>query len=254
VSRRRTEPVERRRAYDASGRRADAEERRRRVIEAAEILFLERGYGETSIAAIAEAAGVSPQFVYAEFDSKAGVLVRIAESAIVETTEDAGPLRDQAAVVPVLQPGLAPGTRIAMMAAIGTGVHERSGRVIRLMDSVAGADDAVRQQDSRLLDGSVADCILGLQAFAPGELRTDLTIQRMGEIVSTVGGFRTYATLVFDHGWSPREFEAWLAETFRRLLLSDPATTEGLADLPAEPRRANKRGRPPHTASGPSRR
>ena len=63
-----------RRSYDASRRQADAVDRRRRVIDAAEELFLSVGYGTTSINEIARAADVSPQMIYASFGSKAGIL------------------------------------------------------------------------------------------------------------------------------------------------------------------------------------
>src|SRR5262245_45287359 len=63
-----------RRRYDSSRRQAQAEERRRRVIEAAIELFLEQGYGPTTIDQIAKAADVSPQSVYATFEGKAGIL------------------------------------------------------------------------------------------------------------------------------------------------------------------------------------
>jgi hypothetical protein len=50
-------PVKRR--YDAHGRRARADEARRRVLDAARRLFLDRGYAATTVAAVAADAGVS---------------------------------------------------------------------------------------------------------------------------------------------------------------------------------------------------
>src|SRR4051794_11593353 len=83
------------RRYDASGRQAEADERRRRVVEAGRELFLEQGYGATSIKAIAEAAGVSAPTVYAQFESKAGILARIVDVALAGDHEESGLARER---------------------------------------------------------------------------------------------------------------------------------------------------------------
>jgi hypothetical protein len=54
-----TQEVKERRRYDASRRRAAAQETRRAIVEAARRLFLERGFSATTMGAIAAAAGTS---------------------------------------------------------------------------------------------------------------------------------------------------------------------------------------------------
>ena len=66
------EPVKR--EYDASSRRAAAEQTRERICAAAEVLFLRDGYARTSIRAVAKAAGVSEATVYLAFPGKAALL------------------------------------------------------------------------------------------------------------------------------------------------------------------------------------
>ena len=62
------------RTYRSTLRADQARETRRRVREAADALFLERGYVATSMNDIAAAAGVSRQTVFSAFGSKAGLL------------------------------------------------------------------------------------------------------------------------------------------------------------------------------------
>src|SRR3954451_2289486 len=62
------------RGYRSPLRDAQAAATRVRVIEAASALFLERGYGATSIDAIAEAAGVSRATVFATVGSRPALL------------------------------------------------------------------------------------------------------------------------------------------------------------------------------------
>src|SRR3954454_15983238 len=69
------ESVKRRR-YDSSRRRAQANETRSAVVRAARDLFVEQGYGRTSMADIAARAGVSVETIYAAFGNKATLLHR----------------------------------------------------------------------------------------------------------------------------------------------------------------------------------
>ena len=62
------------RRYDSTRRQAQARATRLRIIEAATDLFVTHGYAATSIAAIADAADVAPQTIYAAFGTKAGLL------------------------------------------------------------------------------------------------------------------------------------------------------------------------------------
>src|SRR5690348_10991441 len=70
------------RAYDASGRRAQARARRRAVVLAAGELFERDGFRATTIAAIAAHAGVSAESIYKGFGSKAALAKAVFDVAI----------------------------------------------------------------------------------------------------------------------------------------------------------------------------
>ncbi|MDO9175463.1 MAG: helix-turn-helix domain-containing protein, partial [Actinomycetota bacterium] len=55
---------------------------RRAVLDAARTLFLERGYGATTIEAISNAAGVPQATVYRLFSSKPGILKGLLDTSI----------------------------------------------------------------------------------------------------------------------------------------------------------------------------
>ena len=59
------------RGYDMSNRRRQAAETRRRIIDAAYGLFIQRGYGKSTLSDIAARAGVAVETVYAAFGNKA---------------------------------------------------------------------------------------------------------------------------------------------------------------------------------------
>src|SRR5690554_668857 len=82
----------RKRPYDARRRRERAEAERaatrRKVIEAARKLFLERGYVATTMSAIATEAGVAMQSVYSAGKSKADLLHLVVDLAVAGDHDD----------------------------------------------------------------------------------------------------------------------------------------------------------------------
>src|SRR5689334_8695718 len=71
-----------RRPYRSVRRREQAEETREKVLAAAASLFQERGYEGTSIAAIADAAGVSQETVYGRFRNKRALIGELLMRAV----------------------------------------------------------------------------------------------------------------------------------------------------------------------------
>ena len=71
------------RAYNSPSRREQAARTRQRILDAAAELFIEQGYGATSVRAIAEAAQVAADTVYATFGSKGRLLTALIDSRLV---------------------------------------------------------------------------------------------------------------------------------------------------------------------------
>ena len=66
--------VKPRKRYQSPLRQEQARQTRLRILDAAEVLFTERGYGAATVDGIASAAGVASDTVYATFGSKRGIL------------------------------------------------------------------------------------------------------------------------------------------------------------------------------------
>src|SRR5579872_6659259 len=71
-----------RRRYDSPRRREQAAATRQAVVAAARQLFERDGYPATSIAAVAKAATVTPRTIYLGFETKAGLLRAVWNSAL----------------------------------------------------------------------------------------------------------------------------------------------------------------------------
>src|SRR5260370_7256826 len=79
------------RSYDTRGRQASEHETRRRILAAARRLFLKRGYASTSMAAIADAAGVSVETIYLSIGGKASLVRYLVETPLSGTNEPVPP-------------------------------------------------------------------------------------------------------------------------------------------------------------------
>src|SRR3954453_23013384 len=77
------------RAYRSPRRREQARLTRQHILEAAQELFSATGYATTTIAQIADEAGVAVQTVYAVFGTKRAILVAILETRVVGADDDA---------------------------------------------------------------------------------------------------------------------------------------------------------------------
>src|SRR5260370_35424863 len=79
-----------RRRYDSTLRQEQARQTRARILDAAQKLFAERGYANTSMEAIARAAGVATDTVYASFQSKPGLLHKLLDVRVGGDEEPVG--------------------------------------------------------------------------------------------------------------------------------------------------------------------
>lgn len=74
----------RKRSYNSTIRRKQAEDTRERIAQAADELIKQNGYEQTTIGAIADKAGVATQTVYAIFGSKQGILMYLLKQTMRE--------------------------------------------------------------------------------------------------------------------------------------------------------------------------
>jgi AcrR family transcriptional regulator len=214
-----TEHVKGRRRYSSEVRTAQAAATRHAVLEAARELFTEHGYAGTSIAAIAERAGVAVDTVYAAAGRKPALLRELVESA-VSGTDQAVPAQQRDYVIRFRAASSA-GEKIAIYAAAVSAIGIRMAPIHRALAEAAVTDsacaalraeiDARRANNMRLLAADLRET---------GELRPDLTDDEVADIVWSMNAAEYRALLVGARGWTAERFGAWLADAWTRLLLA----------------------------------
>jgi AcrR family transcriptional regulator len=214
-----------------SGRRTrKAQLTRRRVLDAAQALFVRDGYAVTTIAAIAEAADVAVQTVYAVFANKRNLLTELLAYRVTGDDQDI-PLTDRddwRAMMAERDPE----HQLGMLAAIATRIGDRMGALYEVMAGAAGADREIAalfraQQDSRHRD----QARLARSLSRRGCLRPGLSERRATDIMWALANPTTHRALVGERGWTPEEYQRWLAELLACGLLPQTPLAEAGGDL-----------------------
>lgn len=205
-----------RRRYDTSGRQKDAALRRRRMLDAAHELFLEQGYGATSIEQIAQRAATSAQTVYAAFGNKAGVLRKVIDVAIAGDDADVQALeRPEAVAVLTVDDPTALFQGVARLAAAA---HRRSGELVYLVERVAGTDPQLETLRTDLREQLRVDAARIIDAIPAHLRRDDLPREHLIDVSLLTGDARTWYSLVVERGWTDEQYVEWFADSMRRTL------------------------------------
>ncbi|HEX5148240.1 MAG TPA: helix-turn-helix domain-containing protein [Candidatus Limnocylindrales bacterium] len=203
-------------------RRERARATRARVLDAARELFGERGYGATTIDAIAARADVSPETIYAAFGNKRAVLSGLVDVSVAGGVGAAAVLEQDWVQDLRDEPDLR--RRIRILATNGRAILERRAAVDEIVRGAASADPEIAALRDRGKTQRYAGQreLLALVAGTAG-LRAGLTLGVAADVLYAIGSPETYGLLVVERGWSGARFERWYAETIERLLFA-PST------------------------------
>ena len=195
---------------DLTHRQRQALETQRLIVEAAKTLFLEQGYAPTTIQAIAERAGVAVSTVYAIFTNKRGLL-----KAIRETWHLTSQARD---IYRRATQESDPARRLELYAHANRRQWETGAEMIAIYTSAAAVDLDASAELQSALSGRRKNISAWLAETAP-LLRADLSLEQICAIHLALTRAEVYQELVEVWGWTPGQYEAWLAETLQQQFL-----------------------------------
>jgi len=199
------------RRYSSPARRDQRNRTQLAILQAAEAVFKERGYGAATMQSVADSAGVSLPTVYLYFRSKPDLVRSLAE--LVTSSADLSVERVLAE------------TDANRQLEIGAGIlrtlHERSEVVADILRTASAADPKLSREWQRWQDRHLAAVRAVAQSLANrGALRRDLDVRSATDVLYTIGGPETFRQLVRERGWTAERYERWLVEAGQRLLLS----------------------------------
>ena len=206
---RKTAPPPAKRAYNSTRRSAQAAQTRDDVVHAAIELFGERGWAGTTLAAIAERAGVAVETVYKAVGAKAALLRLAMDVAVAGDTEPI-PFADRPEAR-ALGEG-AEDERIARGIGIVATIHERSAGVWLATLEASSKDDDVDGWRREIERNRRLDVARSTERIFGRPLDDELVT-----LLWVLYGPETYLKLVRDEGRSREEYEAYLLSVTRRL-------------------------------------
>lgn len=212
-----TRPVKRN--YDAGGRRALAQQRRRRILDAATALFGEHGYQGTTMSAIAERAGVALDTVYAAVGAKPVLLTTLVELALSGADE---PIEaEQREYVQAIHAAPSARHKLEIYAAAVRAIHGRLGPIFLVLDVASRSDPQIAAMWQGIADRRAANMRrFAAELVATGELRDDLDVDLVADVLWATNAAEFHDLLVRRRGWPPEQFERWLSDAWQRLLLA----------------------------------
>jgi AcrR family transcriptional regulator len=206
------------RKYDSSRRQAQARQTRLQITEAARALFLERGYGGTSIEAIAEKAGVAPETIYATFKNKRNVLSFVFDIAIGGDDEDIRLLDrpDPQAVLKETDQR----RQLTLFASDITKILHRAAPLFETLRIAAKTEPEIAELVQRLLRERMTNMTMVAKSVAShGSLREDVNRGQAAEVIWSMTSPELYLLLTRDLHWTDEQYSQWLTDTLIRLLL-----------------------------------
>jgi AcrR family transcriptional regulator len=206
------EDVKSKRPYDSPRRRAQAEATRRDILDAAQRLFEQEGYGGTTMAQIADEAGVALKTVYLAFETKGGLL-RALWNLLLRGNEEDRPVAEQDWYRAVLDEN-DPEKRLRLNAHNSAAGKRRISGILEVIRHASPTDAETAALWQRIQSDYHANQRTIVERLAEcGDLRPDLDVETATDILWTVNHPNTWQLLVVDQGWTPDQYEQWTADT-----------------------------------------
>ena len=213
-----TEQPEPRRKYQSRLRQQQAADTRGAIVAAARQLFVANGWQGTTIAAVARAAGVSAESVYAVFGSKSALLLGVVQSAVrrgdpaTPLVEQEGPravaaARDQAEMLRLFARDI-----VQVLSAVAD--------IVAVLRVAAQADPEVAKVYDAIHAGRRENLALVAKALAAkGPLRDEMSEAAALAQIWRLASPELFLMLTRIEGLTPEQYAAWLEHTLGQLLL-----------------------------------
>lgn len=201
------------RRYDATRRRAAAEERRVRVARVAAELFATRGWSATTIALVAAEAGVSTELVSSAFGGKPGLFMAAARQTALG---HGGTLPEAFAALELdREPDLE--VRLDRFVEFSCDILEGMAPLMSVLTTGADQDKELRDLVSAAELRHAETSRAAVAALASGPVGEDAA-----DVIYVLTRGEGYLILRRHRGWTRERYAAWLRRSIRAALAPPP--------------------------------
>jgi AcrR family transcriptional regulator len=197
-------------------RQAQTSQTEARILSAASELFLARGYLATTLADVADHAGVAARTVYVRFGTKAAVLARVVDVAIAGDT----------AFVPLLErpdlqgPFTGPDAhrRVVEFCHIGAQIMRRTGDLFAVAQEAALLEPEIQAKWQAGREGTRRSHRILWHRLADDRLLdTSVDLRWLVDTTTLLGGAETFLLARRLYRWTIPAYERWLVASYLRL-------------------------------------
>ena len=207
------------RTYDNTRRLAQARATRLQVIQAAKKLFIEQGYPRTTLETVAGAAKVPVPTLYRLFGSKRALLTAVLETSFVGDDEPVSFVDRPSVQAALAEPD--PSAMLDAFAAIAKDFMGRSSGILHALTTAAQVDDEAAELLAEIRrqrhtgQSRIVSALIDRHALDPS-----LEPAQACDFVYLLWSPDAYRILTVERGWTPEQYETWLALAMRRTLLA----------------------------------
>jgi AcrR family transcriptional regulator len=203
-----------RRAYRSRLRAVQAQQTRRRVLESALQLFVDRGYAGTTVAAVADGAGVSPETIYLSLGGKRGLL-----EGVMDITGPHGSVADDDQWWTMVAQLPTASERLDKMVEYSSRILARTHPIHAIIRGAADKEAFAAALGRRLLQERLHNQTERIRHYLGEHLRPGLSVEEAGERYCALASPDLYHLLTVELAWTADQHRNWLTELMRTQLL-----------------------------------
>ena len=200
------------------GRRQRSVRTRARVVDAGERLFLDRGYLETTIEAVADVAGVAPQTVYYVFGTKRNLLAAVLDASIAGDVEPVAVLERPR--FDELGTAGDPASAVERLVEASVAILARASPIYEVIrQAAADPDVGVLLQENRHRRRDDQRRLIEVLGRS-GHLRPGLDVDTAADVFYGLLNEEVFLLLTGDCGWEVDRFRRWATSLMRHQLVA----------------------------------
>jgi AcrR family transcriptional regulator len=208
-----------RRAYRSRLRADQAQQTRRRVLESALQLFVDRGYAGTTVAAVADHARVSPETIYLSLGGKRGLL-----EGVMDITGPHGSAADDDQWWRMVAQLPGASERLDKMVEYSCRIMARTHPIHAIIRGAADKEAFAAAFGRRLLQERLHNQTERIRHYLGEHLRPGLSVREAGERYCALASPDLYHLLTVELAWTPDQHHDWLTQLLHTELLGAPAS------------------------------
>jgi AcrR family transcriptional regulator len=204
------------------GRRQRSVRTRARVVDAGQRLFLDRGYLETTIEAVADVAGVAPQTVYYVFGTKRNLLAAVLDASIAGDVEPVAVL--ERPWFDEFETAGDPGSAVERLVEASVAILARASPIYEVIrQAAADPDVGVLLQENRRRRRDDQRRLIEVLGRS-GHLRSGLDVDTAADVFYGLLNEEVFLLLTADCGWEVDRFRGWATSLMRHQLVAPDGT------------------------------